>query len=95
MHMIYHNKASSYHAFSADGSTWTEHDDSPVFNNSMPIGGGRPLKLNRRERPELVFDPKSRAPVLLLNGASVYDSEGLYRAFSLVQHVGNNGSAGN
>ena len=94
MHMIYHNKRWSYHAFSADGSTWTEHDDSPMFNTSMAIGGGT-LKLNRRERPELVFDPKSRAPVLLLNGASVHDSDGVYRAFSMAQHVGNNGNAGN
>ena len=46
-----------------------------------------------RERRELVFDPKSSAPVLLLNGASVDDSDGVYRAFSLVQHVGTNGSA--
>ncbi len=92
MHMIYHNGPRSYHAFSADGSTWREHDDLPMFDTDMEIVGGGTLTLKRRERPELVFDPKSGAPLLLLNGASVVDSEEVYRAFSLVQHIGNNGS---
>ena len=94
MHMIYHNGPSSYHAFSADGSTWTERDLTPMFGTDVAIGGDRTLKLKRRERPELVFDPKSMAPVLLLNGASVDDSKGIYRAFSLAQRIGNNGSVG-
>ena len=94
MHMIYHNGPGSYHAFSADGSTWTEHDHLPMFSTDVAVGGGATLTLKRRERPELVFDPTSGAPVLLLNGASVDDSAGVYRAFSLVQHVRDNGSTG-
>ena len=93
MHMLYHNGPSSFHAFSADGISWTERDDAPMFTTTVASSdSGGKLQLKRRERPELVFAPKSGAPLLLLNGASADDPEGTYRAFSLVQHVGNNSS---
>ena len=40
-------------------------------------------------RPELHMDPKTGDPVLLFNGASVMDGQDVYRAFSLMQPVGN------
>ena len=95
MHMLYHNGPSSFHAFSADGISWTERDDAPMFDTTVASSDSGKLQLKRRERPELVFAPKSGAPLLLLNGASADDPEGTYRAFSLVQHVGNNSSHDN
>ena len=87
VHMIYHNGKNSYHAWSADGETWDENDHDPLFSTELAIHGGAPVQLERRERPGLVFDPHTGSPVTLLNGASVKDAEGIYRAFSLLQEV--------
>lgn len=87
MHMIYHNHANSYHAWSADGVSWSENDQTPMFSTRFTIVGGHSLQLRRRERPELVFDFETGAPLALLNGASADDTSGIYRAFSLLQEI--------
>ena len=61
-----------------------------MFSTMLALSGvdeSAAITLKRRERPELVLDPKTGAPLQLLNGASVDDSEGVYRAFSLLQEV--------
>ena len=69
------------HAFSTDGKVWHKPADalSPacaqqqvcgaLYTNNVTLADGTVQELEGRERPALIFDPDTRAPIWLFNGA--------------------------
>ena len=55
-HAIFHDHATfGGHAYSADGIRWTYSDVVP-FSNRVEYTDGTIVRLQRRERPHLIFD---------------------------------------
>ena len=57
------------HAFSADGRNWTR-SATPPFGNTYETDDGRLVVVATRERPKLVLDAVSGAPIALFTAAS-------------------------
>ena len=56
------------HAFSQDGLAWT-YSPHVAFNTTVQWEDGSVEVLNRRERPQFVFDTDGVTPLMLTNGA--------------------------
>ena len=55
-HALFHDHVSfGGHAFSRDGVSWT-YSDTPPYGNLLEFADGTSTRLQRRERPHLVFD---------------------------------------
>ena len=77
-HAIFHNmggcKDVGCHAFSKDGLSWTLSSTS-AYSFNVIFDNGKNTTFSRRERPQLVFDPKSGVPTHLINGVQLPQSE--------------------
>jgi hypothetical protein len=63
------------HAFSKDGFSWRVSPGG-AYNFSVQLDNGATVQLKRRERPQLVVDPRSGRPTHLLNGAEAAQHDG-------------------
>jgi hypothetical protein len=63
------------HAFSKDGFSWRVSPGG-AYNFSVSLDNGATVQLKRRERPQLVVDPRSGKPTHLLNGAEAAQHDG-------------------
>ena len=52
------------HAYSRDGFTWVLHD-TPAYSTIITTSDGVNHTFNRRERPHLLLDPKTKDPTWL------------------------------
>eukprot|EP01051_Picozoa_sp_SAG22_P015546 SAG22_NODE_2046_length_3086_cov_3.806495_1_plen_128_part_00 len=52
------------HAFSADGASWTLHNDA-AYTTTVATADGTNHSFFRRERPHLLFDKSGTAPIML------------------------------
>ena len=60
--MIYHNHANSYHAYSADGKTWLENDNEPMFSTLVTAVKSADLVTTLKgDGPFTVFAPTDEA----------------------------------
>jgi hypothetical protein len=63
------------HAFSPDGVTWAfSNTPAGAYNTTIVYDDGSTHTLARRERPHLIFNKTSGAPMYLLNGVMQPDS---------------------
>lgn len=61
--------AISGHYYSLDGLTWQTTGEQP-YGNTAALDDGRTLHFRTRERPKLMFDTETNAPLYLLNGVN-------------------------
>lgn len=78
-HALFHNMGGctdmGCHAFSKDSVHWTL-SLQPAYSSTVQFDNGQTLKMKRRERPQLVFDPVSGRPTHLINGVQPPQSDG-------------------
>ena len=63
------------HAFSKDGTAWRVSPGG-AYNFTVALSSGATVELKRRERPQLVYDPKTGKPTHLINGAEATQHDG-------------------
>jgi len=86
-HMLYHNRNFGYHAFGPlDGTAQWRVGGGHAFVLNVTMDDGSTTFLNRRERPVLRFDAKTRKPIALINGVQNATSTG--HCFSFEQPIG-------
>ena len=85
------------HAWSKDGLHWSEPRVG-AFSAKIALTDGRVVECERRERPKMVLDPRSGAPLALVTGV-LGCPEGIFEgyrgnddSFTLVQEVGGGGA---
>ena len=89
-HAVFHDHATfGGHAYSADGIRWTYSDVVP-FSNRVEYTDDTVVRLQRRERPHLIFAEGSRTIIALTNSAEPGGISG-DRTFTLVQGVKRDG----
>jgi len=76
-HALYHTQVAGpagRHAYSLDGVNWTL-SATPAYNTTIQFEDGTSWTYQRRERPQLHFDPVSGLPSVLYNGVqpNAYD----------------------
>ena len=86
------------HAFSRDGRVWhkpadartskcaTKRNCTALYTNEIDLEGGGSVTLTGRERPSLIFDPVTKRPIFLYNGA--IPSNRSLPWYSMVQAIG-------
>lgn len=79
-HALYHTQVAGpagRHAYSADGINWTL-SETPAYNTTIQFDDGTSWTFQRRERPQLHFDPVSGLPTVLYNAVQPYSYDRTY-----------------
>ena len=63
------------HLYSRDSYAWSV-SRTPVYTHEVLMEGGEMRELQTRQRPQLIFDPRTRQPTTLFNGASFEGNNG-------------------
>ena len=63
------------HLFSRDSYAWSI-SRTPVYTHEVVMEGGETRALQTRQRPQIIFDPKTGQPTILFNGASFNGDNG-------------------
>jgi len=75
------------HAFTSSIDHW-HYATTPAYTVDVDVKGGKTLPLKRRERPQLLLDPKSGQPSVLYNAASFSKTGNIGRPFTFAQRLG-------
>ena len=89
-HALFHDMApdlpAGRHAFSADGLAWTLTAEL-AYTGAVEFEDGSSVAFTKRERPHLLLDPASRAPLALFTGVMQHPEHVDDHTFTLAQAV--------
>ena len=78
------------HAWSTDGITWSEAR-SGAYNTTIQFTDGTAMVCGRRERPQMIQDPKTGVPLVMTAGVTGCPAFGVYKGggdcFTLAQEM--------
>ena len=74
------------HAFSRDGAAWTVTADL-AYDGNVTFADGSRVAFAKRERPHLLLDPRTRAPLALATGVMQHSENVDDYSYTLVQAI--------
>jgi len=74
------------HAFSRDGAAWTVTQEL-AYDGNVTFADGSAIAFSKRERPHLLLDPRTRAPLALSTGVMQHSEHVDDYSWTLIQEV--------